>query len=137
MFRGDVKIIFLWPPFLHSLTKSNYILCYFCSRTELSGFTFSHRNQCCIEKVGKNSATQIIINDITLFQVGILHLLLKLVQKTTDFDQPQYSPGDQYTVGVETFALYIFSRYSRFLNIRENMYAVKINFSVSQTAKNT
>ena len=36
----------------------------------------------------------------------------------------------QYTVNVDIFALYIFSRNSRFLNIRENMYTSKITFMI-------
>ena len=42
------------------------------------------------------------------------------------------------TVNVDTFALYayIFSRYSRLSNIRENMYIVKITFIVTHIGKN-
>ena len=35
------------------------------------------------------------------------------------------------TVNVEMFALYIFSRNSRFLNIRENIYAAKNTFIIA------
>ena len=34
------------------------------------------------------------------------------------------------TLNVDIFALYIFSRYSRFINIRENIYIVKITFVI-------
>ena len=34
------------------------------------------------------------------------------------------------TVNVEIFALYILSRYSRFSNIRENMYNLKITYII-------
>ena len=36
-----------------------------------------------------------------------------------------------YTVNVDIFALYIFLRHSRFLNVHENMYNVKITFIMS------
>ena len=37
-----------------------------------------------------------------------------------------------YTVNVDIFAMYMFSLNSRFLNIRKNMYTVKITFVISQ-----
>ena len=43
------------------------------------------------------------------------------------------------TVDIDIFALYIFSRCSRFLNVRENMYNMKITFIVppkGNTVKN-
>ena len=41
-----------------------------------------------------------------------------------------------HTVKVDIFALYIFSRYSRFSNIRENMYIVKINVKLPHRGNN-
>ena len=45
----------------------------------------------------------------------------------------EYMDGStcMYTVNVDIFALYIFSRNSRFLNIRENMYTSKITFIIA------
>ena len=39
--------------------------------------------------------------------------------------------GDDNTVNVEIFALYIFSLNSHFLNIRENIYTVKITIIIA------
>ena len=41
------------------------------------------------------------------------------------------------TVNVEIFALYIFSRNSRFLEMREHIFNVKNIFIIGQRAKNT
>ena len=40
-------------------------------------------------------------------------------------------PENKITINVDIFALYIFSRNSRFLNIRENMYTSKIIFIIA------
>ena len=42
----------------------------------------------------------------------------------------------KYTVNVDIFALYIFSRYSRLLNVRENIYIVKITFIMLHRGNN-
>ena len=42
-----------------------------------------------------------------------------------------------YTVNVYIFALYIFSRNSRFLNLRENIYTSKITFIITYRANYT
>ena len=44
--------------------------------------------------------------------------------------------GFTVTVNVDIFALYIFSRYSRLSNIRENMYIVKITYIMPHRGKN-
>ena len=41
----------------------------------------------------------------------------------------------QHTVNIDIFALYIFSRNSRILDIRENMYTSKITFINAQRVK--
>ena len=41
-----------------------------------------------------------------------------------------------YTVNVDIFALYIFSRYSRLSNVRENMYIVKITYIMLHRGNN-
>ena len=41
------------------------------------------------------------------------------------------------TVNVDIFALYIFSRNSRFLNVRKNMYTSKITFVIAYRANHT
>ena len=45
-----------------------------------------------------------------------------------------FNTGISYTVNVEMFVLYIFSHYSRFPNIRENMQNAKLNFTLSHRA---
>ena len=40
------------------------------------------------------------------------------------------------TVNIEMFALYIFSLNSRFLNMREKLYTVKITIIISERPKN-
>ena len=43
-------------------------------------------------------------------------------------NQPSEDGSKRLTVNIDIFALYIFLRNSRFLNIRENMYTSKITF---------
>ena len=44
---------------------------------------------------------------------------------------------ETYTVNEDIFALYIFSHNSRFLDIRENMYTLKITFVIAYRANYT
>ena len=45
-------------------------------------------------------------------------------------DTWEYTLNTLHTVNVEFFALYIFSRFSHFSNIRENIYNLKIYFCI-------
>ena len=67
---------------------------------------------------------------------GLLYFAIK-TGKMRNCKMPDSDCYPRNTVNVDIFALYIFSRISRFLNIRENMYTSEITFVIAYTANFT
>ena len=81
------------------------------------------------DRSATTSTSNFHLNTLFPYEVRQLKNMFVLVHKR--------SSVGRFTVKVDIFALYIFSRNSRFLNIRENMYTSKITFILAYRANYT